>query len=89
MSASQRSWCFTSFELDENQFPKYPTFIPEEIRYIVYQVEQCPDTGKLHIQGYVEFPKKITMKKHNPYYNLKLLISRKGEVLVMKLEFIA
>lgn len=71
MSASQRSWCFTSFELDENQFPKFPTFIPEEIRYIVYQVEQCPETGKLHIQGYVEFPKKITMKKAQSILQLK------------------
>lgn len=53
--ALSRRWCFTSFlerlELD-----------PTKFRYVVYQQELCPDTLRLHYQGYVEFdtPKRIT-----------------------------
>lgn len=25
------------------------------IKYLVFQVERCPDTGRLHLQGYVQF----------------------------------
>lgn len=35
----------------------------EYVRYAIAQVEKCPKTGRYHIQGYVEFNKKITTKK--------------------------
>lgn len=44
-----RRWCFTSFETDkELQFNN-------SVKYAVFQVEQAPDTGREHYQGYVEF----------------------------------
>jgi len=56
MSNSQRAYCFTSFANQE------PIFNPEEVRYMIFQQEECPETYNLHYQGYVEFYRKITMK---------------------------
>lgn len=42
-----RQWCFTSFKRTA------PAFVPEKMKYLVYQQEKCPLTGKLHYQGYV------------------------------------
>lgn len=33
------------------------------VRGSVFQPEKCPSTGRIHLQGYVEFNKKITTKK--------------------------
>jgi len=49
-------WCFTWHEADI-----IPTWVPERMRYLVYQLERCPDTGKLHFQGYVEFKRSVKM----------------------------
>lgn len=27
----------------------------EQVRYLIYALEICPETGKLHVQGYIEF----------------------------------
>jgi len=40
---------FTVFELDTNPF-EWPG-----IQYCIYQKERCPDTGRMHLQGYVVF----------------------------------
>lgn len=48
---SGRNWCFTEYQVDT------PLEWPEFVRYAVYQLERCPDTGRLHFQGYVEFSK--------------------------------
>lgn len=49
-----RNYCFTYFgerEWDVN----------EDIRYVVWQREQCPETGRLHCQGYVQFRKQVRL----------------------------
>lgn len=46
-----RNYCFTSY-IPELKITADPT-----IRYYVYQQEKCPETGKLHWQGYIEFHK--------------------------------
>jgi len=43
-------WCFTWHEQNT-----MPVWNPDKMRYMVYQAEVAPDTGKLHFQGYVEF----------------------------------
>lgn len=45
-----RNVVFTSFEVE-----RQPTFLAEKMRYLVYQQEICPETGRKHWQGYVEF----------------------------------
>lgn len=43
-----QNWCFTSFDLDK---PHYDEAI---MHYLCYQQETCPETGRLHWQGYME-----------------------------------
>lgn len=50
-----RHYCFTYFGDESPQ-------MCELARYLVYQRERCPDTGKEHWQGYVEFYKTMRIK---------------------------
>lgn len=52
-----RHWCFTSFE------NKWPAWIPDITNYMVYQIEVSPDTGRFHIQGYVEFKRSVRLAR--------------------------
>lgn len=60
---NSRNYVFTYFKFPEHykdyllKLEKIPNF-----RYVVAQVEECPETKKNHIQGYIEFSKKIGMK---------------------------
>lgn len=47
-------WCFTSFDVTENWQALFLTFIGADAKYC-FQQEECPETGKLHIQGVVAF----------------------------------
>lgn len=49
---ASRNWIFTSFNLDINTEE-----VDELVRYLAWQVEKCPETGKKHIQGYIELHK--------------------------------
>lgn len=63
-SSSQRNWCFTSFlPLEHIQRNLGESEEKGEITFSVFQEETCPSTNRPHIQGYVEFPKKITRKQ--------------------------
>lgn len=42
-------WCFTSWDMDKDPLNW------EGYSYLIRGVERCPETGKLHYQGYVEF----------------------------------
>lgn len=56
-----RSWCVTAHDTKKySQWQKLDT-TTHGIRYFVYQLEKCPTTGKTHIQGYVEFYKKLRL----------------------------
>lgn len=52
-----RRWSFTEYSLEN--YDKFKTLFntlgETVIRYMVYQGETAPKTGKLHLQGYVEF----------------------------------
>ncbi|QBA86168.1 putative Rep protein [Circo-like virus Croatia 17_S17] len=55
---SLRFWCFTEF--NEQRVNSYREWIEGRyneggITYIVCQKEQCPDTNRVHVQGYVVF----------------------------------
>lgn len=50
-----KHWCFTSYRDEEPVFS-------DEISYAICQREQCPTTGRLHWQGYVEFTVKKRIK---------------------------
>lgn len=54
-----RAWCFTIYPQGAEELWHIPTFEPP-MRYLVYQREACPSTGRLHFQGYVYFEKTVT-----------------------------
>lgn len=52
-----RHWCFTTFDL--TLLDRLPSLAESgTLRYVCAQVEQCPTTGKEHVQGYLEAPQK-------------------------------
>lgn len=58
-----RHWCFTIFDLEWLPHVNRLYAAAGEkiwdpsIRYIIFQLEQCPSNGRAHYQGYVEFHK--------------------------------
>lgn len=62
---TSRGWTFTNFEINEGAYLKWfcgdkderantNISLPTPIRYIIFSLEQCPETGRLHHQGYLE-----------------------------------
>lgn len=59
----ERSYCFTSFNIANYDTWKTNLDLEKEkIQYMVYQMEECPETKKKHIQGYVEFRQQVAIK---------------------------
>lgn len=58
---TSRNYVFTCYAHCEDASPGWPEFYNikfddmKHFRYLKCQRERCPDTGRLHIQGYVEF----------------------------------
>lgn len=61
------AWCWTVYPPDNRQKftqEELDTFNAkdwEDIRYLIYQLEVCPDTKRWHIQGYTVYTKKKTL----------------------------
>jgi len=53
--------CFTVYHFKAGDAPIY--FDPDRFNYLVYQKEKCPNTGRVHLQGYVQFKKQTTWSK--------------------------
>lgn len=60
MNKKSRSWCFTTFNVEKYEEWKNIK-IDNNITYMVYQEEKCGKTGKLHLQGYLEYKNPTTM----------------------------
>lgn len=60
-----RNWCFTSFE------EEVPVYSMKHMRYMVCQKEKCPQSGKIHWQGYVEFSEGQCMKAVKTIFGIK------------------
>jgi len=58
-------WCFTlygDYDVSKDEDP-VSLYDSSQMEYIVYQLERCPKTQKLHIQGFVSYLKQLRMKK--------------------------
>ena len=77
MSNNQRVrfWCFTDWPTPEYTEPSFDT---EQMNYLIYGREICPDTGKDHFQGYVQF------KKQTRFNTVKACFSDKVHIEVSK-----
>jgi len=64
MSQSHSHWVFTSFDL--TLLEKLPSLCEKtdggKADYVAYQLESAPDTGRQHIQGYVEYPSRVGLR---------------------------
>lgn len=54
-----RNYCFTAFEKKEVE----NLIRDETTKYLIYGEEICPETERLHYQGYVEFNKTVKISK--------------------------
>lgn len=50
-----RSWCFTLYAERCDETPPAIDFVPSVMKYLVYQLERCPESKQLHQQGFVTF----------------------------------
>lgn len=69
-----RNYCWTLFEQGTG-LPTQDSNWTTKVRYCVYQWEMCPDTGRLHMQGYVELvdtAREPAVKKIFGYHTLHL-----------------
>lgn len=57
-----KNWCWTLHDPTELEVGKLITD-HDGISYIVWQEETCPDTGRIHLQGYVQFQEKARLAK--------------------------
>lgn len=48
---TSRHWCITVFDLENFTPPE----LNDRVSYAIWQLEESPRTGQLHVQGYIEF----------------------------------
>lgn len=53
-NAKIRDWCFTAYTWPA-EGPQAAAKAHDRVTYIIFSQERCPDTGRLHLQGYVQF----------------------------------
>lgn len=69
-----RAYCFTLFKLDELDEQDYP----EIVRYCIHQLEKCPESGRLHYQGYVELAKPVRITQLKQWLPTANFQARRG-----------
>lgn len=69
MSGKSRLWCFTNFDI-KFDYNSYFDNSNGNVKYILYGLEICPDTGKQHHQGLIYFK--------NPRASIKSVASELG-----------
>lgn len=60
--AQRRCYCFTSYNLDFNYVSGLENQLPTPMTYLVYQLELCPTTNRVHHQGYAEFSRPVRFR---------------------------
>lgn len=56
-ASSAKNYCFTLFG-NSDKLDQMKDGLPEDLTYLIWQVEKCPETGRIHRQGYVQFARK-------------------------------
>lgn len=63
-----RGWLVTQFDVDDRALRFWRQQFPDErVRGVAWQLETCPDTGRRHLQGYVECRGAITRRTLQQY----------------------
>lgn len=68
---ASRNYVFTKFVNDQTEYSPYLNQLKcttdSHLRYLICQLEECPKTHRVHVQGYVEFDKMTTLKQAKRY----------------------
>lgn len=76
MSKRYRAFCFTDFEPSE---ARKAFWLEQDFKYLVFQLEKCPESGREHYQGYVELKKQSRLKALKKWLGEKVHFeARKG-----------
>jgi len=56
MNSKARNFVFTAYASPDEDIPRLilECDLPKFVTYIVYQMEMCPETNRVHLQGYLE-----------------------------------
>lgn len=58
-----RNVCFTGYDEREMKAALDTARTNPDVKYWIYQVEECPNTQRRHLQGYIEFSKQLGMNQ--------------------------
>lgn len=77
-----KNWCFTDFKnTSENLEGIFRQYSPECIRFMCWGEEICPDTGREHKQGFIQFTTKRRLKGAQKFFGHSIHIeSIKGHI---------
>lgn len=60
MSKQTKDWCFTDYGNFDERVVVYSECT--DIKYVIFQEEKCPETGRLHLQGFLQLEKKKRLR---------------------------
>lgn len=83
--AESKYWCWTLFKTDEGYEREYPDKLEEfkterataTVTYSRAQEERCSTSGRFHLQGYVEFEKRIKFTTLKNTFNRRIHWSKR------------
>jgi len=73
-------WCYTAHK-DIDWPSDHTKFVDHGVAYMCFQEETCPDTGRRHYQGYVEFEKRVRFSQLHKLFPQVHWEQRKGTAL--------
>ncbi len=65
----KRNWCFTCFDVTDEKISQLRNL---KCQFIVFQKEKCPNTGSLHLQGYIELKNAKTLSAMKKFIGKEL-----------------
>jgi len=61
-NAKSRRWCFTDFGPKVLDCAGYfGALLPNGVRFVIWQKERCPVSGRFHVQGYLRLSNSTTL----------------------------
>lgn len=73
--SQSKDWCFTDFADFEEAIPIYKRM--DKANYVVFQEEKCPDTGRLHLQGFIQMKKRVRLTGMKKLFGDKVHFERR------------
>lgn len=75
-SALARKWIATIYRFNDGRVVDETTrldwnLLSEHVRFLTYQVEKCPESGRLHLQCYMEIRKQVRRKRFLEIFDYK------------------